>query len=100
MSAPLSASKKCPHCGHWSEWQQRPDDRCARCGQLLDPVRNRSEQAREQQAQEPISGIMLIEINPEDGALLRFFKYIIRGGQLAFAALLAFMLWLVTALAG
>ncbi|ALD20762.1 hypothetical protein AM218_05430 [Hymenobacter sp. DG25A] len=63
-------------------------------------MRNRSEQAREQQAQEPISGIMLIEINPEDGALLRFFKYIIRGGQLAFAALLAFMLWLVTALAG
>lgn len=43
---------------------------------------------------------MLIEIKPEDGALVRFVKYIIRGGQLAFAALLAFMLWLVTALAG
>ncbi|WP_303311710.1 hypothetical protein [Hymenobacter sp. BT730] len=100
MSAPLSSSKKCPHCGFWSEWRQQVDDRCERCGQLLDPVRSRSEHTREKEAKEALPGVMLIEIKPEDGKMLRFFKYIIRGGQLAFAALLAFMLWLLTALAG
>lgn len=100
MSEPLSASKKCPHCGYWSPWQQRPEDRCERCGQLLDPVRNRHEQARAEQATEPLPSIMLIEIKPKDKGLLRFLKYIVRGGQLAFAAILSFIIWFLTALAG
>lgn len=99
-SAPLSASKKCPHCAYWSRWQQQADDRCERCGLLLDAQRMRSEQAREAQANEPLPEVLRITINPEDGPVLRFFKYIIRGGQLAFTALLSFLLWLLTLLAG
>ncbi|AHJ98096.1 hypothetical protein [Hymenobacter swuensis] len=96
----MTATKKCPACGYWSNWQQLTTDQCERCGQLLDPQRLRSEQAREALAQRPVSSLMLIEIRPDDKPLVRFFKYLIRGGQLAFGALMAFVLWLITLLAG
>ncbi|RSK44567.1 hypothetical protein [Hymenobacter perfusus] len=96
----LEATKKCPACGYWSNWQQLTTDQCERCGQLLDPQRLRSEQEREALAQRPVSSLMLIEIKPDDKPLVRFFKHLIRGGQLAFGALMAFVLWLVTILAG
>lgn len=99
-ASPLSASKKCPHCGFWSPWQQKSDDVCQRCGQLLDPVRNRSEQLRAQESQEPLPQFMLLEIKPEDKGVVRFFKKIIRGGQLAFAATVSFILWFLTLAAG
>lgn len=97
---PLLSSKKCPHCGFWSNWQQRADDRCERCGLLLDAPRLRSEQKREAQAQEPLPAFLQIALSPDDGPLLRFFKHVVRGGQLAFGALVSFLLWLVTILAG
>jgi len=97
--ATLFASKKCPHCGYWSAWQQRADDRCQQCEELLDPRAQRQAEEQENAAQQPISQFMLIAIHPTDGPGLRFLKYLVRGGQLAFAAIMAFFLWLVTALA-
>ncbi|GAA3933083.1 hypothetical protein [Hymenobacter algoricola] len=94
------ASKKCPHCSQWSAWQQQPDDRCAHCQQLLDPQAQRRAQEQEALARQPVSSFMLIEIKPTDGAGVRFLKYLVRGGQLAFAAIMAFLLWFVTILAG
>ncbi|WP_262895139.1 hypothetical protein [Hymenobacter jeongseonensis] len=41
-----------------------------------------------------------MEINPEDAPLTRFLKTIVRGGQLAFAAILSFIMWVVAAVAG
>jgi endogenous inhibitor of DNA gyrase (YacG/DUF329 family) len=97
---PLYATKKCPHCGQWSGWQQQPDDRCEQCQQLLDPQARHRAEEQERIAQQPVSQFMMIEIKPTDGAVLRFFKYLVRGGQLAFGAFMAFMIWLVTAMAG
>ena len=96
----LFSSKKCPHCEQWSTWQQRPDDRCEHCGELLDPQAQRSALARDEVAKQKMPAVMLIEIKPDDGAVVRFFKTIIRGGQLAFAAILAFIVWFVTVLVG
>lgn len=93
----LPSTKKCPHCGQWSAWQQQAADRCTHCSQPLDPQRVASQQARTEQSQKP--GLTLIEIKPDDGPVLSFFKYLVRGGQLAFAAIMAFLVWLVTALA-
>jgi hypothetical protein len=98
--APLTASKKCPHCGFWSRWQQRADDRCERCGLYLDAPRMRSEQEREALANEPLPSFMRIEIKPDDSPTMRFFKRIIQGGQLAFGALVSFVVWFLTLLAG
>ncbi len=99
-NAPYTATKKCPHCGRWTEWQQQPTDRCQHCGQVLEPARAASDERRQQQADAPLAPVLLIEIKPDDGPIVRFFKHIIRGGQLAFAAFMAFLVWLVTVAAG
>lgn len=96
----LFASKKCPVCQQWSAWQQRPDDRCEHCGALLDPRALESAVAREALANQKTSSVILMEIKPTDGPVVRFFKTIVRGGQLAFAAIVTFILWLVAAVAG
>ncbi|KAA9327487.1 hypothetical protein F0P96_16015 [Hymenobacter busanensis] len=99
-AVPLSASKRCPHCGQWSDHQHRPDDRCTHCHELLDPKGPQKAAEMEQAWKWEMPPVMLIDIKPTDGAVLRFFKYIIRGGQLAFASLVAFIIWVVTVLAG
>jgi predicted amidophosphoribosyltransferase len=98
--SPLLASKKCPFCHQWSTWQQRPDDRCEHCGNLLDPQAKKSATARDELANQKMPSVILMEINPEDGPLKRFFKTIVRGGQLAFAAIMTFIMWVVAAVAG
>ncbi|HEX8507805.1 MAG TPA: hypothetical protein VF630_20750 [Hymenobacter sp.] len=98
---PLFASKKCNACQQWSTWQQNPDDRCEHCGELLDPRAQQNAQQREEVANLPSHpSLRLIEIKPDDGAFVRFLKTMARGGQLAFAAILAFIVWLVTLAAG
>jgi len=97
---PMLSTKKCPHCQQWSTWQQRSDDRCEHCGELLDPQAYQSDLAREKVAQQKMPSVVLVQIKPEDGPVVRFFKTIVRGGQLAFAAILAFIVWVVTVLVG
>lgn len=97
---PLLSTKKCPHCGKWSVWQQQVTDRCEHCGEFLDPQRVARDNIRHEQRQKKaVPGLSLIEIKPDDGPVLSFFKYIGRGGQIAFAAIMAFFVWLVTAVA-
>jgi len=97
----LPASKKCHACQQWSAWRLSPDDRCENCGELLDPQAQRYAQQREEMAnQKPSPGMQLIEIRPEDSGFIWFVKIIVRGGQMAFAAILAFIIWLVTLAAG
>ena len=98
MPTPQS-TKKCPQCQQWSAWQLLPTDRCELCGALLDPRALQDARERAEQDQQKIPAMLLVEINPEDGLLMRFFKTIIRGGQLLFAAIVAFLVWLVTAVA-
>lgn len=95
----LGSTKKCPFCQQWSEWAQQPDDRCQHCGHLLDP--RASHQARQDAAaahQRAAARVQLIEIRPEDGALLRLLKRVGRGGQLLFMGIVGLVVWLVTAL--
>ncbi|WP_426060986.1 hypothetical protein [Hymenobacter sp. B1770] len=98
--SPPLASKKCPNCHQWSIWQQSPNDRCEHCGELLDPQAQKSAVAREKLANQKMPSVVLMEINPEDGPIKRFFKTIVRGGQLAFAAILSFIVWVVAVVAG
>lgn len=97
-STPQS-TKKCPSCQQWSVWQLLPTDRCAHCGALLDPRALQNDQDREELNNRKMPGMILVDINPEDGPFVRFFKTIVRGGQLLFAAIVAFLVWLVTAVA-
>lgn len=93
------ATKKCPHCQQWSVWQQQPDDRCQHCGQLLDPRTHAEEAGREAAGPPPPAGLRWLQIQPDDGAAVRFLKTIGQGGQWLFAAVVGFFVWLVTMMA-
>lgn len=97
---PLLASKKCPHCQQWSTWHHNPEDRCEHCGGLLDPRARQSAIQRAELESQKTSSVILMEITDEDKGAKRFFKTIVRGGQLAFAAILSFIVWVVTVVAG
>jgi hypothetical protein len=94
----LVSTKRCPHCQQWSGWHLQPTDRCEHCGQLLDPQgHNRAQQQAAAAQRKPT--IRLLEISPEDKGFTRFWKTMVRGGQLLFIALMGFFIWLVTAIA-
>jgi phage FluMu protein Com len=93
----LVSTKKCPHCQQWSGWRLQPTDRCEHCGQLLDPQGHN--RAQQQAAAQQKPAIRLLEIEPEDRGFTRFWKTMVRGGQLLFIALMGFFIWLVTAIA-
>jgi hypothetical protein len=95
--------KKCPNCGQWSRWKNQVDNRCEYCDALLDPEGYRRVQDRDQRETEEDARafkIKLIEIRPEDHPVIRFFKYIIRGGQIVFMGILSFFIWFITVVAG
>lgn len=97
---PLSATKRCPHCGQWSAHQLRPDDRCEHCHELLDPFGPERAAQAEKAWKWELPPTMLIPIPATDPAWLRGLKYVVRGGQLLFAATVSFIVWFLTMLAG
>lgn len=48
----MASEKKCPHCGHWTPWNQQPSDSCTHCGQVLDPRTVAERVASEEKAEE------------------------------------------------
>ncbi|WP_066839685.1 hypothetical protein [Rufibacter ruber] len=98
----MNASKKCPHCGQWSAWNQSPHDRCEHCQGILDPDALARQQAQEERKQEEKERFTVdfIQINPDDPWFTRFFKRIGLGFQLAFVGVVSFLLWLIAVLAG
>lgn len=79
----------------------QPDDRCTYCGKLLDPqASNRARQEAATAHEKAASRVRLIQINPDDSVIIRLFKWVVRGGQLLFIALLSFFIWIATIAAG
>jgi len=95
-------TRKCPHCGQWSEWTGHPADLCEHCGSILDEagfIRKVEEEEREAEEDKRF-GIDLIEIYPDDNMVVVFLKRIVQGFQIVFMAILSFFLWLIALLAG
>lgn len=102
MEEALISEKKCPHCGQWSAWQQQHDDRCRHCGQLLDPRAQRMHTFREQQRADNKKKLaaLLVAVRADDPWHVRVGKRLFNGVQLVFAAIISFIIWLATAVAG
>jgi hypothetical protein len=94
-------TKKCPHCGQWSTWNLHHEDRCTHCGELIDPQAYQSvlRRAEEEHKQEKAPKVF-IQIYPSDGTFTRLWKYAVLSGQMLFAAIISFFIWLGVALAG
>src|SRR5688500_17904280 len=98
----ISGSRKCPSCGHWSPWTQDPHDRCKFCNSVLDPAGLKAQEVQEEEntRQKKQINITLIEIYPEDSAFTRFWKRIVQGFQLTLIAIISFIIWVITMVAG
>ena len=97
-----TSSRKCSNCGQWSLWNQQPEDLCEHCGAILDPqgLKARQKQEEEDFRQKQNLNIALIEIYSYDSAFTRFWKRIVQGFQITLMAIISFIIWLVTVLAG
>lgn len=94
-------TKKCPHCGQWSAWNLHYEDRCTHCGELLDPQAYRSASRRaEEERQDEKAPKVFIQVHPTDGTFTRTWKYVVLSGQVLFAAIISFFVWLGVVLAG
>ncbi|MDX5348584.1 MAG: hypothetical protein LPJ89_02450 [Hymenobacteraceae bacterium] len=102
MNHTTKSTRKCSNCGQWSEWNMNVEDRCKNCGALLDKAGYEQKQKHQewQIEQQKKFQIGLIEIKPTDGPVTVFFKNIIRALQVSFIAVMSFILWLITLLAG
>lgn len=101
MASTFKSSKKCLYCGYWSEWNQKPTDTCEHCGALLDDEQLLRTAAREAEKNQKKSyEIDIIRIYPTDSTVTVFFKRIIQVLQYSFIAIVSFILWVLTMLAG
>jgi transcription initiation factor TFIIIB Brf1 subunit/transcription initiation factor TFIIB len=98
----LVHQKKCPNCGQWTVWNQSVEDICQHCGAVLDEegLRRRAQKEEEKEKQAERFNLVMIEIYPTDGPFTVFYKRIIQAFQITFMAILSFIIWLVTILAG
>ncbi|RZK28334.1 MAG: hypothetical protein EOO63_11495 [Hymenobacter sp.] len=96
----MTSSKKCVHCLKWSAWQQRSEDRCEHCGELLSPLAYEEAQQAAARDSQPSPSAFVLHIDPQDGPLKRLFKRLVYGGKVVFAALLSFIIAVVAAAAG
>jgi len=99
MASTFKSSKKCTHCGQWSAWNQKPTDTCEHCGALLDDRTLLREAAREAERKRK-KGLDIIEIYPSDSFLVKIGKRIGQAIQISFIAIVSFIIWFLTMLAG
>ena len=101
MASTFKSSKKCLYCGEWSVWKQEATDTCEHCGALLDDEKLLRTAAREAAKNEKKGfELDIIEIYPTDSGFVVFYKRVIQALQYSFIAIVSFILWFLTMLAG
>jgi hypothetical protein len=101
MAAPFQSSKKCPGCGEWSDWNEALTDTCQHCGALLSDEAFLRAAAREAEQKEKKGfEIGLIPIHPGDPWPLVGAKRLVQALQISFVAIVSFIIWFLTLLAG
>lgn len=102
MSSNFHSAKKCSFCGQWSHWNQQPTDTCQHCGALLDDdtfLRAAAKEIEKRNRKKRIE-IDIIQISPNDTLLVRIAKRIVQMLQITFIAIVSFIIWFLTLLAG
>lgn len=92
-----SSQKKCPHCGQWTVWNLRAEDRCTHCGHLLS-THIQEKEARAERILTAPSG--LFPVKESDGLLLKIGKRSLNIAHIVFTAIMSFVVWVITFVAG
>jgi hypothetical protein len=87
----LANEIKCPHCGEWTTWNSRIDDKCLHCGGYLDPHRfSHAEEKKLKKAKNPKQADFF-PIKAGDGPLTQEVKGFINAfGWIVFYSEMAF----------
>ena len=101
MASSFQSSKKCSNCGQWSDWNMEVTDRCQHCGALLSDKSSLDSASRETEP-EVKEGfqLQLIQIYPTDSWFVVGVKRIVQALQISFVAIVSFIIWFLTLLAG
>jgi predicted amidophosphoribosyltransferase len=100
MPSTFQASKKCPDCGQWSDWNMEVTDTCQHCGALLSDRTSLNAASREAEENKEAFHIGLIQIHPADSWLVVAVKRMVQALQISFVAIVSFIIWFLTLLAG
>jgi hypothetical protein len=97
---------KCPHCGEWTMWRDKVDDRCLFCGEFLEPKRF-SREIEEKIITQLKKENDYFAVKPTDGPVKRqiklFFnsvRWLVYYLQLALFGFVTLLLLLLSLLAG
>lgn len=91
--------KKCPACGEWGPWQQADTDRCVHCHALLDPRALQEREAREVYDRQHKEDSFFTP-RPTDGPPMRVVRKVAFAAYVMYTAVVAFIMYIVTAIVG
>ncbi len=84
---------KCKNCGTWCALNHE-DARCTTCNT---PYKVLTEADKASIERRNTTGDIKILINPKDALLIKLLKHLFNAAQIAFLAVLSFILWLIAA---
>jgi len=87
----MASEKKCPHCGQWTPWDQRPEDRCAHCSGVLDE-RTVNENAAIATKAEEDKANSFFTVKPTDGVPMKTVRKMAFVAHAIYAAIVWFFL--------
>jgi hypothetical protein len=98
----MEDQKKCHNCGLWSEWTHHNSDKCLHCGQVLDKEAFERETRKNESDSIQLKKIedSFLTIKNSDNLPIVFIKRIANIANAIFIAIMGFLVWLTTTIAG
>jgi predicted amidophosphoribosyltransferase len=100
----LNSVHRCPACKKFSHTDGTVEATCEHCGAHLEPVALKEKLAIEEKERQMKlkheHPVFWVNVKPGDSTLRRAFVRFLQGGQLFYAAIVSFILWVVAVVAG
>ncbi len=95
-------SKKCPHCGEWSEYQDNIHEECYFCLKPLEPDTVKDYQNYEKKGKEYYEKLFepFFPIKPQDSWFIKGIKYIVNTIGLIYVSMVSFIIAVIALLPG
>jgi hypothetical protein len=100
----LNAIHRCPSCKKFSHSDGSAEAACEHCGAYLDPIevssRRKYEEEKRKAELKHEHPVFWVNVKPGDNVLKSSFVRMIQGAQIAYMAIISFILWIVAVIAG
>ena len=100
----LNTLYRCPACKKFSHTDGSVEATCEHCGSYLQPIALKEKlQVEEQERQRKLKHehpVFWVNVKPDDTNFRKSVVRLMQGGQLIYAAIVSFLLWVVAIVAG